>query len=203
MVRKRLFFGIKSWVARSRVDVLSYLSNVAIESIDQKEPVVKQSPNLPPDFDMLVEKGFALAVQILGCEQDGADVLQDSLRKLVHSGQFEAERGSRKAFFLKIVRNAALDTIRRRKPQDEERVASLPDAALSPDRQVEQRELGEILRRELASMDLGQREIIVLRDFHGLSYAEIAEVMNIRQGTVMSRLHRARTELRQRMKRYL
>ena len=201
--RKHNFLGIKSWVARSRGDVLSSLSNVAIESKDQKEFAMRHSPSLPPDFDMLVEKGFALAVQILGCEQDGADVVQDSLRKLVHSRQFDAGKGSRKAFFLKIVRNAALDTIRRRKPHDEERVASLPDAALLPDCQAERRELGQILHRELAAMDLERREIIVLRDFHDLSYAEIAEVMNVRVGTVMSRLHRARTELRQRMKRFL
>ena len=52
-------------------------------------------------------------------------------------------------------------------------------------------------------MDIAQREIVLLRDFHSLSYAEIAEVMEIQAGTVMSRLHRARKELRQRMRRYL
>ena len=52
-------------------------------------------------------------------------------------------------------------------------------------------------------MDVAQREIVLLRDFHNLTYAEIAEVMEIRAGTVMSRLHRARQELRQRIRRYL
>ena len=52
-------------------------------------------------------------------------------------------------------------------------------------------------------MDVAQREIVLLRDFHNLTYAEISEVMAIRAGTVMSRLHRARQELRQRMRRYL
>ena len=42
-------------------------------------------------------------------------------------------------------------------------------------------------------------EIIYLRDFHGLAYAEVAEVLSLPVGTVMSRLHRARMELRKRM----
>ena len=160
-------------------------------------------PNLPPDFDLLMEKGFALAVQILGCEQDAADVLQDSLRKLIHSKRYDSMRGSRQAFFLKVVRNASLDLVRRRKPQDEEKVASLLDREHSPDQIAEQRELDQILRRELEQLSFDQREILLLRDFHDLSYTEIAEVMNIKKGTVMSRLHRARTELRQRMRKCL
>ncbi len=162
-----------------------------------------KAPSLPPDFDLLMEKGFALAVQILGCEQDANDVLQDSLRKLIHSKRYDSLRGSRQAFFLKVVRNAALDVRRRRKPHDEEKVATLVDHERSPDRIAEQRELDQILTRELEQLSFEQREILLLRDFHDLSYAEIAEVMNIRKGTVMSRLHRARAELRQRMRQCL
>jgi RNA polymerase sigma-70 factor (ECF subfamily) len=102
-----------------------------------------------------------------------------------------------------MVRNGALDVIRRRKPHDEAKVAMLVDREKSPDRLAEQRELDLILRRELEGLPLDLREIVLLRDFHDLSYAEIAEVMGIRQGTVMSRLHRARTELRQRVRKYL
>jgi RNA polymerase sigma-70 factor (ECF subfamily) len=46
------------------------------------------------------------------------------------------------------------------------------------------------------------REVILLRDYHGLSYAEMARVLETPPGTIMSRLHRARTELRNRMRRY-
>ena len=161
------------------------------------------SPSLPPEFELLMDKGFALAIQMLGCEQDASDVIQDSLRKLIHSGHFDSQKGSRQAFFLKMVRNGSLDVIRRRKAHDEAKVAMLVDREKSPDRLAEQRELDLILRRELEGLPLDQREIVLLRDFHDLSYAEIAEVMGIRQGTVMSRLHRARTELRQRVRKYL
>ncbi|MBT5708342.1 MAG: RNA polymerase sigma factor [Verrucomicrobia bacterium] len=185
--------------------MLSCSPDVAIESEGRKGRSVNavSSPSLPADFESLMDKGFALAIQMLGSEQDASDVIQDSLRKLVHSGRFDSRKGCRQAFFLKMVRNGCLDAIRRRKPHDEEKVATLVDGEKSPDRLAEQRELDLILRREIEGLPLDQREIVLLRDFHDLSYAEIAEVMGIRQGTVMSRLHRARAELRQRVRKYL
>ena len=159
--------------------------------------------NAQEDIDSLSDHGFALAIQLLGRHEDAADVVQDSLRKLIHSGQYDAHRGPKRAWFLKVVRNGALDVLRKRKPEDEEAVAQLKDADLSPAEATEQNELKTLIRQQLDGMDIAQREIVLLRDFHNLSYAEIAEVMEIRAGTVMSRLHRARKELRQRMRRYL
>lgn len=162
-----------------------------------------QGENARDDIESLSDHGFALAIQLLGRREDAADVVQDSLRKLVHSGQYNARRGPKRAWFLKVIRNGALDVLRKRKPEEEETVAQLKDDDLSPAEAVEQNELKHILRQQLTTMDVAQREIILLRDFHDLTYAEIAEVMEIRAGTVMSRLHRARKELRQRMRRYL
>ena len=155
------------------------------------------------DIESLSEHGFALAIQLLGRHEDAADVVQDSLRKLVHSGQYDAQRGPKRAWFLKVVRNGALDVLRKRKPEHEGAVAQLEDTDLSPAEVAEQNELKTIIRQQLDGMDVAQREIVLLRDFHNLSYAEIAEMMEIRAGTVMSRLHRARKELRQRIRKYL
>ena len=155
------------------------------------------------ELEALSESGFALAIQLLGRHEDAADVVQDALRKLVHSGRYNAQKGSPLAWFLKVVRNRALDTLRQYKPNDEEAVARLAAIAPPPDIAVERQELTEIMRRQLVAMSLDQREILLLRDFHDLSYTEIAEVLGIAPGTVMSRLHRARKELRKRMKKYL
>jgi len=155
------------------------------------------------ELEALSESGFALAIQLLGRHEDAADVVQDSLRKLVHSGRYKAQKGSPLAWFLKVVRNGALDALRQRRPNDEEAVAELKDRARLPDVAIEQEELAGIVRRQLEAMPVDQREIVLLRDFHDLSYTEIAEVLGIAPGTVMSRLHRARNELRKRMKKYL
>ncbi len=61
--------------------------------------------------------------------------------------------------------------------------------------QNEQRD--DDLKRALAAISVDQRQIIVLRDYLDLPYAEIAEVLRIAQGTVMSRLHRARLALKE------
>ncbi len=155
------------------------------------------------ELEALSESGFALAIQLLGRHADAADVVQDSLRKLLHSGRFDARRGNARAWFLKVVRNGALDTLRRRKPHDAEAVAALPDATPAPDEAAARSELAQIIRRELDALPTEQREIILLRDFHDLSYSEIAEVLALAPGTVMSRLHRARRALRERMGKFL
>ena len=188
-------------VARSTVDVVNREANFA----SPLEWPMTEGPEKPVDAELeaLGESGFALAIQLLGRHEDAADVVQESLRKLVHGGRFDARRGNARAWFLKVVRNGALDALRSRKLHDADAVAELTDAAPSPDDAAESGELAQIIRRELDALPTEQREIILLRDFHDLSYGEIAEVLDIAPGTVMSRLHRARRGLRERMGRFL
>ena len=82
-------------------------------------------------------------------------------------------------------------------------MADQPDNNKNPEVSTERNELTVLLKQELNSMPQDQQEIILLRDHQDLSYAEIAEVLAMPAGTVMSRLHRARNELRNRMKKYL
>ncbi len=154
----------------------------------------------------LGQMGFALAMQLLQHHEDAADVVQDCLQRLLKKPRsYDATRGPLRAFFLKVVRNRCVDALRQRR-RGEISAAELPQvpdsAAPRPDQAAEQREMLGLLRLELDGLPVEQREIILLRDFHNLSYAEISEVQSIRAGTVMSRLHRARAELGRRMQRY-
>tara|TARA_Y100001934_G_scaffold226519_2_gene271781 strand:- start:689 stop:1267 length:579 start_codon:yes stop_codon:yes gene_type:complete len=155
------------------------------------------------ELEALSDSGFALAIQLLGRHEDAADVVQDALCKLVHGGHYRRHKGPARVWFLKVVRNGALDAVRRRRPNDDEAVANLPAGTKPPDVTAELGELTVILRCQLESLPVAQREIILLRDFHDLSYGEIAKVLGVASGTVMSRLHRARNALRQRMNKYL
>ena len=155
------------------------------------------------DLDSLSYQGFGVAMQLLNHREDAMDVVQESLRKLVHGGQFNENLGTHRSWFLRVVRNGSLDILRRRKPHDAEALANQADNNKTPDVATERSELTGLLKRELNSMPQDQREIILLRDHQDLSYAEIAEVLAMPAGTVMSRLHRARNELRNRMKKYL
>ena len=146
--------------------------------------------------------GHALALQILGNRDDAADVVQDAAQTVLHRGRFDLERGEFQSWFLKIVHNRCVDVLRQRTRKPEttleeiERVSEGSDPALA----AELDETIRFLKAELTQMNTEQREILVLRDYLGMSYSDISKVLSIPSGTVMSRLHRARLALAARMK---
>ena len=147
--------------------------------------------------------GHALALQILGNRDDAADVVQDAAQSALQGGSFDAKRGEFHAWFLKIVRNRCLDLLRQRGRRRETPLEF--DPVSDDDNPAEAVELDEtinLLKQELAQLLAEQREILVLRDYLGMCYSEISEVLSIPEGTVMSRLHRARLALAPRMKRH-
>ena len=77
---------------------------------------------------------------------------------------------------------------------DEER--PIHDTAPTPEEQLDNRELGRELAAALAEISEEHRRIVLLRDVSGMSYSEIAEILEISEGTVKSRLARARIALR-------
>ena len=70
-----------------------------------------------------------------------------------------------------------------------------PDASLDPEAQMIQQQTVEQVRRALETLPTDFREVLVLRELEGLSYKEIAAIVGIPLGTVMSRLARARERL--------
>ena len=141
--------------------------------------------------------GHALAVQILGNPDDAADAVQDALMTaLAKPESYDASKGPIKPWFLRVVRNRCFDMLRRRCPGDEP-VDRLVDPTAGPEQTLEVEQRDQWLKQALALIPSEQRQIIVLRDYLDLSYAEIAEVLDVAQGTVMSRLHRSRLALKE------
>lgn len=79
---------------------------------------------------------------------------------------------------------------------DDEILAELPSALPGPDAHAERQETMSRVRAAVATLPLGQRQVIALVDLEELSYAETAEILTIPIGTVMSRLCRGRESLR-------
>lgn len=139
-----------------------------------------------------------LAIQITGCRDEAKDILQSALTKaLEHKRSPKPGDTGYKAWLYKVVHNASIDWLRSRK--------HLADAVEVPEEVVDEdpgTELDRDRRKLLLHMALNrltseQREIICLKDFHDLSYEDIAKVISVEKGTVMSRLHRARMALKQ------
>jgi RNA polymerase sigma-70 factor (ECF subfamily) len=141
---------------------------------------------------------YNLALWLLGNAHDAEDAVQSSLLRAYRNlDQLRCEDG--KKWFLSIVRNTCINEIRRQSsrrrwedpPQDD-----LPDPAWPHvDAQLVRDFEAAALRQAIEKLPGPWREVIVLREFEGLTYAEIAEVTGSAVGTVMSRLSRARQRL--------
>lgn len=149
-----------------------------------------------------MRQATAFALTWTGNAEDALDLSQEAfIRAFRAIGRFDPERPFYPWFYT-ILRNLCLNHLGRAARLMEvpladnfQRAANtpLPDAAL--ERSETRRQVWDALRR----LDAKDREILVLREFQGLTYAEIAEVLGIPRGTVMSRLHYARRHLRDKL----
>ena len=131
-------------------------------------------------------------------DHDAEDIVQESLMKAFKA--LDSFRGGdARVWMLAIVRNTAMNFLRGRKPdvtvnwnmQEHEPVDHGPD----PERGLLDQSRREQVRHAILQLPLEFRDVIVLRELEDLSYKEIASILNIPMGTVMSRLSRARTLL--------
>jgi RNA polymerase sigma-70 factor (ECF subfamily) len=148
---------------------------------------------------------YRVAFRLLGNEADALDAVQEGFVKvLVHLETFQG-RSTFKTWLLRVISNAALDLGRQRgrqeflsldAPEAEERDGAQPLAGDNPALGLERADLRQLLDEALATLPESQRRTFVLHADAELSYREVAEVMGISIGTVMSRLYYARQKLR-------
>ena len=144
-----------------------------------------------------------LARYLLRDRADADDAVQECyLRALRH---FDSYRGpAMKPWLLAILRNVCNAEFARRAAQpaasaDQDRSTDEPmwqEPPPSPEVELIRNRDGETIRRLIAALPATFREVVVLRDINNLSYRDIAEVVSVPVGTVMSRLARARSMLR-------
>ena len=160
-------------------------------------------PASRPSFDEVVLPHLTaarrLARWLLHNEHDAEDALQEAaLRAFRYFRTFSG--GDGRAWFLSIVRNtcrgwrvrpmdAAMD------PFDEEQHSRLP-CTFDPERQMHHHDAAVLIARAMSHVPDRARKLLVLREVDGLSYRELANVMQLPMGTVMSRLSRAREAFR-------
>jgi len=150
------------------------------------------------------QSAYVFALQLLRNRDDALDAAQDALLRFIRSiDRFDASRPV-KPWLLTIVRNVVRDQWRKRArsevslPDSEDGpdlASQLVDERADPDNDLRKSELRRRVWRAIEQLPEKKREILVLRDFHDNSYSEIAEILGIPMGTVMSRLHGARRQL--------
>ena len=145
----------------------------------------------------------ALAIQILGNRDDAADAVQDAMIKaLTVPDAYDAKQGPLKPWFYRVVRNRCLDLLRGRRG-GAETVDALPAGGPDPEAALATEQRDSEIRRALETLAPAHRQILVLRDYLDLGYADIGVVLDVPTGTVMSRLHRARNAMREALKNHV
>jgi RNA polymerase sigma-70 factor (ECF subfamily) len=125
---------------------------------------------------------------------------------------FDASRAKFTTWVYTFVRNHCYDVLKRRRLPTSSLQAVAPDEPqrdvadrreLQPNADLENQELGRRIGEALATLGEDQRMVFVLREYESLDYSEIAAITGVNEGTVKSRLFRAKESLRQQLAPYL
>ena len=167
-------------------------------------------------FAALVEQNqgriYNLALRMTGNPDDALELSQEAfLNAWKGLGKFQGD-SSFATWLYRLTSNVCIDFLRREKrrsalsmtisldDEEEVRQAELPDERFSPHVEAERRERQETLRAGLSTLSAEHRRVLILRELEGLSYGEIAQVLCLEEGTVKSRIARARLDLRNYLK---
>lgn len=167
-------------------------------------------------FAQLVEENqdrvYSLALRMVNNPDDAADLAQEAfLSAWRNLSGFQGEAAF-STWLYRLTSNLCIDFLRKEKrkraagavlylddTEEEEASIDLPDYGADPHRQLEQAEMREQLDRAMAALSPEHRTILSLREVSGLSYREIADLLSVEEGTVKSRIARARTALRKKL----
>ncbi len=153
-------------------------------------------------------KVYSLAYRYTGDPDDAADLAQEAFLKAFCALRTFHGRSSFSTWLYRVTANVCLDALRSRRRRrtlsldqarpggEGDREWDLADPGADLQEQVQRREVHETILRAVGRLGPEQRMVVILRDFQGLSYQEISQILRLHLGTVKSRLNRARLALR-------
>jgi len=148
-----------------------------------------------------MDASYNLARWLTRIDHNAEDLAQEAyLRAFKFFGSFHGTNA--RSWLLTIVRNTCYTWFRENRPQElttsfDENIHSTEADPFDPEKLLLQSESAQLLKQALEDLPLEFREVLILRELEGLSYKEIAVIAGIPSGTVMSRLARARSRLKQ------
>ena len=154
---------------------------------------------------------YNICYRFCGSPDDAADLTQEVFIRMYRTlSSYDASRASFMTWVTTVTRNLLVDHFRKGKydrvtdsldaapgSQEEGRTLAekLEDPSASPEARVRSQEAQKLVHQALARLSPELREAVILRDLQDMDYKEIATVLNVPEGTVKSRINRARTEL--------
>ena len=190
------------------------VENATAGEEDDRDLIARYLAGSEEAFNRLVLRhqrmAINLAYRLLANYEDACDIAQEAfVRVHKHLRRFKGNC-SFKTWFYKIVLNLSRNKYRWKKRRREFAKVSLdnpgtgdgrerldvPDESLSATREIRRKEVRSRIEESLAQLPRDHREVLVLRYMEGLSYSDICGLLGCAEGTVKSRLHRARIEVR-------
>lgn len=164
-------------------------------------------------FENLIEnhrkRVYNIAFKMLHNQEDAYDITQEVFIRVFKSMKGFREEASFSTWIYRITKNACLDELRKRKnkatvsmdedleTEDGTIKRQVEDCSPGPDALYESMELRDIVRTAIELLSDEHKFVIILRDLQGFSYEEIAKVLECPEGTVKSRINRARKALKE------
>jgi RNA polymerase sigma-70 factor (ECF subfamily) len=165
---------------------------------EQRVPAANFADLAVPLFDQL----YNFAHWLTQNRHEAEDLVQETYAKALRGFSGFAPGTNFRAWMFRILRNSFLTSrtgLKAMVPLEEDGYETLPSQDLSPEDVLLDQANRSTVREALDELSVQYREILLLCDVEEMSYEEIAQVLTIPPGTVMSRLHRARKALRARL----
>lgn len=155
-------------------------------------------------FEAYRDVAYRVAYRLLRNDADALDVVQDGFIKAFDALATFQRDAAFKTWFLRIVNNRALDLMRSRRVRlaaplepGHDTVAAPGGTATGGSRPLEQREMAERIEQAMASLPPAQQAVMGLYGGGELTYGQIADIVGVPVGTVMSRIYHARRQLQE------
>jgi RNA polymerase sigma-70 factor, ECF subfamily len=178
---------------------------------DEAQLVDRLRQGDPRAFEELViayqHRVFGVALRMLGGRAEAEEAAQEVFLR-AHRAIADFRGDAKLSTWLyaiasRLCMNRLASGERRLLREGEETLARIPSGHPSPADELERSERDAALHRAIAELSDERRMVVVLRDLEGLSYEEIASALDLELGTVRSRLHRARMDLKEKLERFL
>ncbi len=179
--------------------------------LSREQLIRKAAKGSAEAFEALVlschSKAYAVAFRYMKNDADASDVLQEAYIKLYTKLKTFSFRSSFDTWFIRIVINCCYDALRRQSnemsrrdqpEEDKEPTDTIPGTRPdeSPEAAVLEKERRGMLDNAISCLSAEHRDVLILREYQQYSYDEIAKILDVSEGTVKSRINRAKIRLR-------